>query len=82
VTDVEASAGPIRQLAGFAQVHLVPGDSARLTFPAPRVLSIITDDGRRVMEPGEFVVTVGGRQPPGSTRGSQRPIVGATFRAG
>ena len=29
----------------------------------PRQLSVITDDGRVVVEPGEFSVSVGGKQP-------------------
>jgi beta-glucosidase len=29
----------------------------------PSQLSVITDDGRAVVEPGEFKVTIGGKQP-------------------
>ena len=29
----------------------------------PRQLAVITDDGRTVVEPGEFKVTIGGKQP-------------------
>ncbi|HJP90428.1 MAG TPA: glycoside hydrolase family 3 C-terminal domain-containing protein [Pyrinomonadaceae bacterium] len=65
VTDVEASVRvPIRSLAGVERVHLKPGERRVVSFILePRQLSVITDDGRRVVEPGEFKVSVGGKQP-------------------
>jgi beta-glucosidase len=69
VSDVEASVPvPIRSLAGFERVHLEPGEKRTVRFTlAPRQLSLIDDAGRRVIEPGEFLVTVGGGQPVGGT---------------
>jgi beta-glucosidase len=64
-SDVEASAPvPIRQLQAFERIHLIPGERKTTTFTlTPRQLSLIDDEGRRVIEPGEFQVFVGGRQP-------------------
>jgi beta-glucosidase len=55
---------PIRQLAGFERVHLEPGQTKRVTFAlTPRQFSAFDDDGRRIIEPGEFQVALGGHQP-------------------
>jgi len=65
LTDVEASVRvPIRSLAGIERVHLKPGERRVINFTIePRQLAVITDDGRQVVEPGEFKVTIGGKQP-------------------
>jgi len=65
VSDVDASASvPIRQLHGFERIHLASGETKTVTFTlTPRQLSLIDDEGRRVIEPGVFQVAVGGRQP-------------------
>jgi len=65
VTDVEASVPvPLRSLAGVERVHLKPGEQRVVTFTLePRQLAVITNDGRTVVEPGEFKVTIGGKQP-------------------
>jgi len=65
VTDREASAPvPIRKLAGFRRIHLGAGASRRVTFTIdPKDLSLITDDTRRVIEPGVFDLSAGGKQP-------------------
>ena len=65
VTDVAASVRvPLRSLGGIERVHLKPGEKRLVTFTLrPRQLSVITDAGRTVVEPGEFKVTVGGKQP-------------------
>jgi beta-glucosidase len=55
---------PIRSLAGVERVHLKPGERRVVKFTIePRQLAVITDDGRTVIEPGEFKVTIGGKQP-------------------
>jgi beta-glucosidase len=65
VTDLAASVRvPIRSLAGVERVHLKPGERRIVKFTLePRQLAVITDDGRTVVEPGEFKVTIGGKQP-------------------
>jgi beta-glucosidase len=65
VTDVKASVPvAIRSLQGFERVHLKPGETRRVTFTlTPRQMALIDDAGRRIVEPGEFRVAVGGKQP-------------------
>jgi beta-glucosidase len=65
VTDREASAPvPIRKLVGFRRISLKKGESQRVSFTIdPRELSLITNDTRRVIEPGVFAISVGGKQP-------------------
>ena len=65
VSDVVASVPvPIRQLQGFERIQLLPGETKTVTFAlSPRQLSLIDSDGRRVVEPGEFRISVGGCQP-------------------
>ena len=65
ITDIAASVRvPIRSLAGVERVHLRPGERRVIKFTIdPRQLAVITDDGRTVVEPGEFKVVIGGKQP-------------------
>jgi beta-glucosidase len=65
VTDLAATVRvPLRSLAGVERVHLKPGERRVVSFTlVPRQLAVITDDGKTVVEPGEFKVTVGGKQP-------------------
>jgi beta-glucosidase len=65
VTDVESSVPvPVRTLVGFQRLALAPGERRTARFGvAPRGLSVITDAGARVIEPGRFQLSVGGKQP-------------------
>ena len=65
VTDVAASVPvPNRSLAGVKRVFLKPGEKQKISFVLTREqMSIIDDQGRRVIEPGQFLVSVGGKQP-------------------
>ncbi|HEX7312476.1 MAG TPA: glycoside hydrolase family 3 C-terminal domain-containing protein [Pyrinomonadaceae bacterium] len=65
VTDVEASAPvPLRALKGVRRVHLKAGERRRVGFTlTPRDLSLVDERGRRRLEPGEFRVSIGGKQP-------------------
>ena len=65
LTDEQASVPvPLRQLVGFQRVSLAPGEKRRVRFAiAPEQMSLITDDGARMIEPGSFVLHVGGGQP-------------------
>jgi beta-glucosidase len=77
--DIKASVPvPIRQLQGFRRISLQPGESAVVSFPlAPEQMVCRTDEGRAVIEPGRFEVSVGGGQPvPG---GSASPCVLGAF---
>jgi beta-glucosidase len=65
VTDAEGSVRvPARSLAGIERVHLMPGERRTVSFTVePRQLAVIWDDGRAFVEPGEFLLSVGGKQP-------------------
>ena len=65
VTDVKASAPvPVRALKGVRRIHLRPGERRRVTFTlTPRDLTFVDDRGKRLLEPGEFRISVGGKQP-------------------
>jgi beta-glucosidase len=55
---------PIRSLAGIKRISLGPGEKQSVTFELkPEQMSIIDDKGKQVVEPGEFLVSVGGKQP-------------------
>jgi beta-glucosidase len=65
LTDTVASVPvPIRQLTAFRRVHLGAGASDRLTFTIePEQMACYTDAGEPMIEPGEFLISVGGGQP-------------------
>lgn len=65
ITDVAASVPvPIRSLAGIKRVTLKPGEKESVSFTiTPEQMSVIDDNGKRRVEPGEFLVSVGGKQP-------------------
>jgi beta-glucosidase len=65
LTDEKASTiRPIRQLEGFNRVILKPGESKEVEFTLePRQFSIINSKDKRVIEPGYFTISVGGKQP-------------------
>ena len=55
---------PIHQLRGFIRVHLKAGESGAVTFSLDHEdLALVNDAGKRVVETGEYRVSVGGRQP-------------------
>jgi len=55
---------PVRQLEGFLRINLKPGESKEVEFNLePRQFSIINNKSKRVIEPGYFTISVGGKQP-------------------
>jgi beta-glucosidase len=55
---------PVRVLVGFKRLFLNPGERRSVTFNiSPEQMSLIDDQGKRVIEPGEFEISVGGGQP-------------------
>jgi beta-glucosidase len=64
LTDVAASAPvAIRTLVGFDRISLRRGETRKVTFTiTPRQMSLIDDAGKRVIEPGEFLISIGGSQ--------------------
>jgi beta-glucosidase len=65
LTDLAASVPvAIRSLAGVKRVFLRPGEKQKVSFTvSPEQMSIIDDNGKRVVEPGEFLASIGGKQP-------------------
>jgi len=60
---------PKFQLQGFARVNLEPGQIREVSFHlTPRQMAIIDDEGRCMLEPGQYRVAVGGQQPDGRSR--------------
>jgi beta-glucosidase len=69
VTDEAASVPvPIRHLEGFQRIQLQPGETRTVSFTlTPEQMACYADDGTPFVEPGSFLVSVGGGQPiPGS----------------
>ncbi|MFB9110067.1 beta-glucosidase [Flavobacterium gyeonganense] len=55
---------PIVQLEGFERIYLKKGETKTVSFTiTPRQLSLINKKGQRVIEPGWFTISVGGKQP-------------------
>ena len=65
ISDLEASAPvPVRQLAQFRRIHLKAGQKRTLRFSlGPRAFSLVDEQGRRLVEPGRFRLSIGGGQP-------------------
>lgn len=65
-TDLVASITPsVRRLRAFQKVALKPGAQQRVTFRLPAsALSFVGADNRWVLEPGDFLVEVGGLKQP------------------
>lgn len=70
LADKTASTGaPIRSMVGVQRVHLRPGESRKVSFTVnPRQMSVVLASGNRVLEPGEFEISVGGGQPNATTK--------------
>jgi beta-glucosidase len=65
VTDKEASVPlPIRSLAGFKRVFLKAGETKKVEITIrPEQFSLIDEAYNRIIQPGRFVICVGGQQP-------------------
>ena len=51
---------PVQRLVGYARVDLGAGDEAEIRFTVPAdVTSFTGRDGRRIVEPGDVVLSVG-----------------------
>jgi len=57
-------AAPLRQLVGFQRVFLKSGQSSRVSFTiSDRRMSLVDEEGTRIVPPGRCRLSVGGRQP-------------------
>ncbi len=78
LSDLEASTVvPLHSLIGFRRVHLKPGERTIIHFSiTPEMMKMVNDAGERVLEPGEFRVTVGGCSPSerGAWLGASAPV--------
>jgi beta-glucosidase len=65
IKDVQASVNvPRWQLKGIRKVFLAPSEATEITFMlTAKELSLIDNDGNRIVEPGQFEVYIGGSQP-------------------
>jgi beta-glucosidase len=65
LTDEKATTPrPVLQLEGFRRILLKPGESKEVEITLePRQFSIINNKDKRVIEPGWFTISVGGKQP-------------------
>ena len=65
LTDTSASVPvPVRNMAGVERIFLKPGEKRTVSFTlVPRQMSVVLDSDKRVVEPGDFAVSVGGKQP-------------------
>ncbi len=61
ISDVTASAlVPLQRLIGFRRIAVKPGESIVIQFTVtPEMMMLVNDAGDRVLEPGEFRLTVG-----------------------
>ena len=82
VTDVAASVPtPIRSLAGIKRIFLKPGEKQTVSFTlGAERMTVIDDKGQRVVEPGKFTVSVGGKQPGFTGRADAKTTSVATGR--
>lgn len=81
ITDLEASVPvPIRQLQGFRRLHLAAGETKTVAFDlTPRQFSLIDSTGKRVVEPGDFLIAAGGQQPTKAALETPGAAVAATL---
>lgn len=85
LSDLEASVPvPIRQLCGFKRIHLAVGEWQTVTFEiTPEQFSLIDNANRRIIEPGTFLISAGGRQPhPGENTNSAEMLFATVKVAG
>ena len=75
--DLEASVTvPHHQLQGFKRITLEPGERKTVSFRiASRQMALITNEGKCVLEPGKFRISVGGCQPDKRSRAIMGNVV-------
>ena len=73
---------PLRALRGLQRIHLQAHDTQKVRFTLTHEQLMAPDDrGKEVLEPGEFRLSLGGRQPDDTTRSSRQSVEG-TFVIG
>jgi beta-glucosidase len=83
LSDSQASVSvPVRSLVCVQRINLKPGEARRVSFKVtPRQMSAVMNDGRRIVEPGEFSISFGGKQPgfSGSTDAQTTSVIQNKF---
>lgn len=78
LTDIEASTiVPNHHLVGFQRIMLTAGESREMKFTiTPEMMSFFNDDGKEIIETGEFLLEVGGCSPGerGQKLGAAKPV--------
>jgi beta-glucosidase len=78
LSDLQASTVvPLHHLIGFERVFLKAGESKTLKFTVtPEMMSFFNDDGKLTLEPGQFLLEVGGCSPSkrGQDLGAPKPV--------
>lgn len=76
-------AAPLRWLAGFERVALRAGEAKQVEFSlSARRLSSVHANGRRIVQPGMFEISVGGKQPGGLEAATTTVVTGNVQIAG
>ena len=66
---------PLRALRGFTRVHIAAGEAAHVRLDLnKRDLSMVDENGNRIVSPGSYTLSVGGGQP-----GTSAPVAEAAF---
>ena len=82
LADLQASAEvPLAALKGFKRISLAPGSSGKITFTiTPEMMEMVNEDGKRLIESGEFKVYIGGASPSGRNAAlGNIPMIESTF---
>ena len=79
LSDVRASTiVPLHHLIGFEKVFLKAGENRILNFTiTPEMMAFFNDDGRLILEPGQFQLEAGGCSPGkrGQELGAPKPVI-------
>ncbi len=72
---------PRWQLSGFKRIELEPGEEKEVAFDIlPKQMAVIDDEGRRILNPGNIDIFVGGSQPDDrSQKLTQTKVLKSTF---
>ncbi len=75
--DKKYSNQPIRYLAGFKRVFLKAGEKKSVSFTLnPEQLSMVKEDGMRVVAPGKIKISAGGKQPDAQSLKTGKVVTG------
>lgn len=84
VKDPEASfVVPVRSLRAFQKVRLEPGETKEISFTLqPQDYAMVNDEGKLSIEPGEYIISIGGEQPgfSGKKNASTTDVVTGAFQ--